>query len=81
MNLSLKIQHLIISHHGEKEFGSPEVPKTPEAFVLYILDLLDSKLKVIESVIKNSETSDIFSDYNRVLDRKLLIPTKESKNE
>jgi len=75
--LSCKIQHLIISHHGEKEFGSPEVPKIPEAFVLNILDLLDSKLKIVEEAVNNSETKGLFSDYVHVLGRRLYVPPKE----
>jgi 3'-5' exoribonuclease len=75
--LSYKIQHLIISHHGEKEFGSPEVPKTPEALVLHILDLLDSKLKIFEEAISSSETKGLFSDYVKVLGRRLFVPPKD----
>ncbi|UCH95409.1 MAG: HD domain-containing protein [Candidatus Aminicenantes bacterium] len=74
--LSVKVQHLIISHHGEKEFGSPEVPKIPEAFVLHILDLLDSKLKIFEETVSSSETKGLFSDYVKVLGRRLYVPPK-----
>ncbi len=75
-DLSCKIQHLIISHHGEKEFGSPEVPKIPEAFLLHILDLLDSKLKIVEEALNNSEVKGLFSDYVQVLGRRLYVPPK-----
>jgi 3'-5' exoribonuclease len=75
--LSVRIQHLIISHHGEKEFGSPEVPKIPEAYVLHILDLLDSKLKIFEETVNSSETKGLFSDYVKVLGRRLYVPPKE----
>jgi len=75
--LSVKIQHLIISHHGEKEFGSPEVPKIPEAYVLHILDLLDSKLKIFAETVSSTETKGLFSDYVKVLDRRLYVPPKD----
>jgi len=75
-DLSCKIQHLIISHHGEKEFGSPEVPKIPEAFVLNILDLLDSKLKIVEDIVSHSEVKGLFSDFVQVLNRRVYIPPK-----
>jgi 3'-5' exoribonuclease len=75
--MSCKIQHLIVSHHGEKEFGSPEVPKIPEAFVLHVIDLLDSKMKIFEEAIRNSETKGIFSDYVKVLGRRLYVPPGE----
>ncbi len=75
--LSVKIQHLIISHHGEKEFGSPELPKIPEAYVLHILDLLDSKLKIFAETVSSTETKGLFSDYVKVLDRRLYVPPKD----
>ena len=71
--LSCKIQHLIISHHGEKEFGSPEVPRTPEALALHILDLLDSKLKIMEEAVKDSETRGLFTDYIHSLGRRVYV--------
>jgi 3'-5' exoribonuclease len=71
--LSCKIQHLIISHHGEKEFGSPELPMVPEAYVLHILDLLDSRMKIMEDAVKNSETNGLFTDYIHPLGRRLFV--------
>ena len=70
-DLSCKIQHLIISHHGEKEFGSPEVPMIPEAFALHVIDLLDSKLKIMDDAVKDSENTSIFTDYIHILGRRL----------
>ncbi len=72
-DISLKIQHLIISHHGEKEFGSPEMPKTQEAFALHILDLLDSKINIFKELIKSNTNENDFSDYINVLGRRILI--------
>ncbi|MCP5104030.1 MAG: HD domain-containing protein [bacterium] len=69
--LSAKIQHLIISHHGHKDFGSPETPAFPEAFALHAIDLLDSHLAIMEEGIKNSETPGLFTDYIHVLGRRL----------
>lgn len=78
--LSCKIQHLIISHHGEKEFGSPEVPMTPEAFALHAIDLLDSQVKIMEEAVKNSESNGLFTEYIHSMGRRLFIE-KEEKNE
>jgi len=44
----LHLLHLIISHHGELEFGSPVVPKTPEAQALHYIDNLDAKMEMFE---------------------------------
>lgn len=68
---ALQIEHLIVSHHGEKEFGSPELPKTAEAMVLHIVDLLDSKLGIIFQQLKEDTTPGPFTDYVRVLGRVL----------
>ncbi len=43
----LHLLHLIVSHHGEKQFGSPVNPKTPEAFALHYIDNLDARLEMI----------------------------------
>ncbi|MFX0135082.1 MAG: HD domain-containing protein [Candidatus Hodarchaeota archaeon] len=44
-NLKLDLIHLILSHHGRKGWGSPVTPKTPEAEILHLADLLDSRFK------------------------------------
>jgi 3'-5' exoribonuclease len=43
----LHLLHLIASHHGEFQFGSPTLPRTPEAFALHHIDNLDAKLEMI----------------------------------
>ncbi len=67
----LQVEHLIVSHHGEKEFGSPELPKTPEAMVLHIVDLLDSKMGIIYQHLTEDTSSGPFTEYVRVLGRAL----------
>jgi len=47
------IGHIILSHHGEYEFGSPKLPATPEAFMVYYIDDLDAKLNQVASAIDN----------------------------
>jgi 3'-5' exoribonuclease len=44
---SLLLQHLIISHHGRREWGSAQVPQTAEAELLFFIDNLDSKMESI----------------------------------
>lgn len=75
--LAVMIRHLIISHHGEREFGSPEIPKTREAYALHVLDLLDSKLKIFDQVIDGADKNQLFSDYIPVLERRIFIPSDE----
>jgi 3'-5' exoribonuclease len=45
--------HIILSHHGQYEFGSPKLPATPEAFMVNLLDDLDAKINQVTSVIEN----------------------------
>src|SRR5581483_5691627 len=42
--LLLRLKHMILSHHGTYEFGSPRLPMTPEAIALHLLDNLDAKV-------------------------------------
>jgi 3'-5' exoribonuclease len=49
--------HIILSHHGSYEFGSPKLPATPEAFMVYYIDDLDAKISQVTTAIDN-ETSD-----------------------
>ena len=49
--------HIILSHHGQYEFGSPKLPATAEAFMVYYIDDLDAKMSQVTAAIDN-ETSD-----------------------
>jgi 3'-5' exoribonuclease len=71
--LSVRVQHLIVSHHGEKEFGSPEVPKTPEAYMLHILDLLDSRMSIFSEQLKAGDGQKLFSEFNQALGTRILL--------
>lgn len=51
----LHLLHLIGSHHGEYQFGSPVLPRTPEAFALHYIDNLDAKLEMIREAYKESQ--------------------------
>ena len=49
--------HIILSHHGQYEFGSPKLPATAEAFIVYYIDDLDAKINQVKAAI-DSELSD-----------------------
>jgi 3'-5' exoribonuclease len=71
------IEHLIISHHGQYEFGSPKLPMFPEALMLHYLDDLDSKMESMRAHFEreaNSETA--WTGYNGSLSRSLLNTEK-----
>src|SRR5262245_1081972 len=71
--LLLRIKHMILSHHGQLEFGSPVVPMTPEAVLLWNLDNLDAKVHTFTRDIRedrNSTTS--WTPYSQSLGRRLF---------
>lgn len=71
--LAAQIKHLIVSHHGELEFGSPKVPMTLEAIVLYLLDNLDAKVHHFRQVMFDDANSDSsWTTYQPNLQRKLF---------
>ena len=61
----LLLQHMILSHHGQHEFGSPVLPMTKEALLLSLIDNLDCKVvalnKALEGVKEGEFTNKIFS--------------------
>jgi len=64
------LKHLLLSHHGQYEYGSPKRPKTLEAIVLNFLDDLDSKMNGVQSHIdKNSRHDSDWTTYHRLYDR------------
>ncbi len=68
------IQHLVLSHHGRQEFGSPVVPMTAEALLLSFIDDMDAKMNLVEqlrSKLRSDEPA--WSDYQRSLERHLLL--------
>jgi len=67
---ALALLHLLVSHHGQKELGSPEPPKTPEAMALHCLDLLDSRLEIFRAVAApppHPQPRPRFAEYNPYL--------------
>lgn len=75
--LKTLVEHLIISHHGEYEFGSPKLPMFPEALMLHYLDDLDSKMEAMRAQFERESTLDgPWSSYNASLGRPLLNTEK-----
>lgn len=70
--LRLRLQHMILSHHGEYEFGSPKLPMTLEAIALHFLDNLDSKMHSISGMMREDANDDSpWTPYQASLGRKL----------
>jgi 3'-5' exoribonuclease len=69
--LLLQLEHIILSHHGSLEFGSPIPPKTREALLVNFLDDLDAKLKMMSQHLESDSGAGDFTSYHRVLQRGL----------
>lgn len=71
----LHLLHLIASHHGEHEFGSPVLPKTPEAVALHFIDNLDAKLEMLRATYaKSTEIAPGIFERARPLSQNLVKP-------
>jgi 3'-5' exoribonuclease len=72
-SLKTLIEHLIISHHGQYDFGSPKLPMFPEALLLHYLDDLDSKMEAMRAQFERAGDSDgAWTSYNPSLGRPVL---------
>jgi 3'-5' exoribonuclease len=75
--LKTLIEHLIISHHGQYDFGSPKLPMFPEALMLHYLDDLDSKMEAMRAHFEREAGFDSpWTSYNASLGRPLLNTAK-----
>ena len=70
------LEHMIISHHGEAQFGSPRMPMFPEAEVLHWLDILDARMNEMQGIMDRVPEG-AFSEKIWSLDRRMYHPTYE----
>lgn len=57
------LKHILLSHHGEYEYGSPKIPHTSEAFLVHLIDLMDSKMSSFEQVKKTDSSTNHWSGF------------------
>ena len=62
-----ELEHILLSHHGELEFGALVKPFTREAILVHFIDNLDSKLKIMDEALEKIDPEG-FSDYNKYLE-------------
>jgi 3'-5' exoribonuclease len=75
--LKTLLEHLIISHHGHYEFGSPKLPMFPEALLLHYMDDLDSKMEAMRAQFeREADLDSSWTGYNPSLGRPLLNTAK-----
>ncbi len=73
---ALLLKHMIVSHHGNREFGSPEPPKTIEAVILNHIDEIDSKVNGIRQFMEKESPNETWTSYHRLLERYFYIGRK-----
>jgi 3'-5' exoribonuclease len=71
-NLKTVVQHLLISHHGQYDFGSPKLPMIREALAFHYMDDLDSKLAAARAALAIETGEPEWSAYSGALGRKFL---------
>ena len=73
---AVMIEHMILSHHYEPEFGSPKRPMFPEAEVLHFLDIMDARLFDMEDALRTTEPGE-FSDRIWTLENRRIYKKKD----
>ena len=71
VELRAQVEHLVASHHGTREYGSPVEPKSIEAFILASVDELDAKINQVRRAIAEDPSSDEFTAWHKRLGRVL----------
>jgi 3'-5' exoribonuclease len=83
--LAMLVEHMILSHHGKYEFGSPKLPMTPEAILLSALDDLEAKMQAVRNEFSAAAASgkgaDEVTEWVRSMDRSLFDSKKFLKGE
>jgi 3'-5' exoribonuclease len=70
--LTVRLKHLILSHHGTQEFGSPKVPMTPEAMLVHSIDMMDTRMHMIlREIREDRHNPSAWTPYNHTLGRRL----------
>ena len=72
----LLLEHMVLSHHGSNEFGSPILPMTKEALLLSLIDNLDSKMVIVEKALEGVNPGE-FSTKVYPLDNRCIYKPKE----
>jgi len=83
--LRVLVEHMVLSHHGKLEFGSPKLPMTPEAILLSALDDLEAKMQAVRNefaaAAASGKSTDEVTDWVRSMDRPLLNSQDYLKDE
>lgn len=78
--LAVLLRHMIVSHHGTRDFGSPEPPKTIDAVLLNYIDEIDSKISGIREYIASDEAGGNWTSYHKILERHFYTAKNSMQN-
>jgi len=67
--LAAMLKHCVLAHHGEHEYGSPKLPQTIEAFILYTADNADAKITMFEDALQGSNPQGAWAGYSKIFQR------------
>lgn len=79
--LALHLDHLILSHHGTRENGSPVLPMTPEAIALHHADNLDAQVQRFQELAGQTPPGERWTAYQATLGRSLFCPSRSPGDE
>ena len=73
-DLRLELEHVMLTHHGHKEWGSPEIPKTVQAFALFHADLLSARMSQFLKLMQGNRSGESdWSEWDRFLERSVYL--------
>ena len=72
-DLTERLEHIILSHQGEKAWGAAAMAATPEAVFVSMIDNLDAKMGIVQYALRSTPESDEFSDYSMGLQTRVLV--------
>ena len=72
-DLTERLEHIILSHQGEKEWGAAAMAATPEAVFVSMIDNLDAKMGMVQRVLRNTPDGEEFSEYLMGLQTRVLV--------
>ena len=78
---AMLLRHMIVSHHGEREFGAVELPKTLEAIILNNIDDLDAKVNGVRTFMDQEDNGEAWTGYHRLMERYFYRGRKTGEND
>ena len=73
--LAALLKHCVLAHHGEYEYGSPKLPQTIEAFILYVADNADAKITMFEEALQAGSPQNLWVGYSKIFGRNIRKST------